>query len=173
MATIAEGADHVDLSSRHFQTLIDSGVIMRASRGNYDLKIVTHAYIRHLRQVKQGIEGGGSSKLSDARTRVATAKAETAERQNALDAGEWVRVETMISYYAAEMLRIREHFLSMPGKLCGPLAGADSIDAYRIVHDKFGKASMLTPMARAPWNSYSMPSRALAARSPILKPKLC
>jgi hypothetical protein len=147
MATIAEAASHIDLSSRHFQTLIDSGVIKRASRGNYDLKTVTIAYIRHLRQVKQGIEGGGQSKLSDARARHAEARAESAERQNQQEAGDWVRVKEMIGWLTAECLLIREHFLAMPGKVADALGDANRIDCYTILHDEIWEA--LDAFARA------------------------
>jgi hypothetical protein len=78
--------------------------------------------------------------LTDARTRVALAKAETAERQNQQDAGEWVEIEDVIAMYTAEVMQVREHFLSLPGKACGPIANVDSIDAYRILHDEVWEA---------------------------------
>jgi hypothetical protein len=71
--------------------------------------------------------------LTSARTRVALAKAETAERQNQMDAGEWCRIEQVVAMYAAEIITIREHFLSLPGKLVGSLAAADQYSIYQIL----------------------------------------
>jgi hypothetical protein len=135
MSTIAQCAKHLKMNERTFKVLLDSGVFKRATRNNYDLDVVRETYIEHLRAAAEG-RSDGSANLTDARTRVALAKAESAERQNQQDAGEWVRVKEVVAYLLAEILRMREHFLSMPGKMCGPLANVDSIDAYRVVKDE-------------------------------------
>jgi hypothetical protein len=140
MSTIAQLAKRIDLSERHTKTLIDSGVLKRAAHSKHDLDAQTILYIRHLRQVKQGIEGGGQSKLSDARARHAEARAESAERQNQQEAGDWVRVKEMIGWLTAECLLIREHFLAMPGKIADALGDADRVDCYTILHNEIWEA---------------------------------
>jgi hypothetical protein len=136
MATIAVAADHLNMSERNFQTLLSAGIIKRAARGDYNLRTVTHAYVKHLRDVKQGIEGGGKSKLSDARARKETANASKAEFENEKDQGLWIKVDDVVAYHTAEVLLIREHLLTMPGKIADPLHMVDRIDAHRIVKDE-------------------------------------
>ena|ERR1700676_1265905 len=133
MATIAQLATRIDLSERHVKTLIDAGVLEHAASGKHDLDKQTIRYIRHLRDIKRGVEGGGSSKLSDARARVATAHATKAEFEMEAEQGKWCSIEDVVAYVTAEILVIRENLLSVPGKLADPLGAADRIEAYEVL----------------------------------------
>jgi hypothetical protein len=128
------------MNERTFKVLLDAGVFKRATRSNYSLDEVRETYIEHLRAEASGRGEDGSNNLTEARTRVALAKAETAERANQQDAGEWVLVEAVVSHLIAHTLQVREHFLGLPGKSCGSLANVDSIEAFRIVKDEVWEA---------------------------------
>lgn len=130
MATIAVAADHLGMSERNFKTLLDTGVIKRADRGNYDLRTVVHSYTKHLREIKQGIEGGGKSKLSDARARKELAHAESAERENEIESGKWVKFEHATAWMIRDIITMKERLLSLSGEMSSVLdtAQCDALD---------------------------------------------
>ena len=133
MATIGQAAKHIFRSARYFATLLDSGVITRAPRGDYNLDTVRKEFIAHLSDVKQGIEGGGKSKLSDARARSASANASKAEFELEVQQGRWCESEVVVKNSIAEIVLVRENFLSAAGKICDPLHQVDREQAYDIV----------------------------------------
>src|SRR5450432_1453706 len=108
MVTIAVASDHLGMSERNFKVLLDAGVIKRAERGSYDLKTVVHAYVKHLRKTKQGIEGGGASTLSDARARKEIANATRAERENEIEGGRWVLYDHAVGWMIRDIIVIKE-----------------------------------------------------------------
>jgi hypothetical protein len=136
MASIGQAAKHVFMSERNFKTLLDSKVFSRASRGDYNLDEVRKEWITHLQNKLKAAEGGGKSDLSSARARVAVAHAEKSEFENEQAQGKWVKVDEVASYYSAEVLLVREHLLTMPGKVADPLHMIDRIEAYAVVKDE-------------------------------------
>jgi hypothetical protein len=136
MASIAQAAKHVFMSERNFKSLLDRNVFTRARRGDYSLDKVREEWITHLQDKLKATEGGGKSDLSFARARVAIAHAEKSEFENEQAQGKWIKVDDVVSYQIAEVLLIREHLLTMAGKIADPLHMVDRIDAYRIVHDE-------------------------------------
>jgi hypothetical protein len=136
MATIAQLAKRIDLSERHVKTLIDAGVLKHMPSGRHDLDEQTIRYIRHLRQVKQGIEGGGKSSLSDARARKETAHAAKAEFELESAQREYCSVEHVAKCAVIEITLVRENFLAAPGKIADSLHMVDRGVAELLVRDE-------------------------------------
>jgi hypothetical protein len=132
MATAARAAKHIFLSERNFHVLLDDGTIKRKPRGDYDLDEVREQYIIGLRAEKAGHQGGGTSSLSTQRTRLAKAKADLAERDNAVAGGQWVRITVAAEVYGERIMVAREILLTLIGQLAaalGPEAGIIAKDA--------------------------------------------
>jgi phage terminase Nu1 subunit (DNA packaging protein) len=147
MPSMAVAAKHVCMSETNFKTLINKGVFERAARGDYNLDDVRTAYIKWLRAERAAQEGGGKSHLSDARARVATAHAETAERKNQIDAGEWCRTDDVIKVVNSDYTNVRERLLIVPGAFVGPPGlTAAQLDSCRVemkdlIHDALNELS--------------------------------
>ena len=84
MATLADIADHLDLSVRSVSGLKRSGILPDAGRGANDLTVCRKAYIGHLRETAAGRSAAyGTLDLTAERARLASAQALKAERENA------------------------------------------------------------------------------------------
>jgi terminase small subunit / prophage DNA-packing protein len=147
MATIAQAAAHIDVSQQWFMELVNRGTFKKAKPGGYDLDVIRIAYIKMLRDDRKASEGGGKSHLSEARTRVATAHAETAERKNQIDAGEWCRTDDVIKVVNSDYTNVRERLLIVPGAFVGPPGlTAAQLDSCRVemkdlIHDALNELS--------------------------------
>ena len=95
MATLAEIADHLDLSVRSVSALKRSGIIPAARRGAHDLGAARVMYIRHLRETPAGRAAlYGKLDLTAERARLAAGQAEKVERENATAEGRLIAVGT-------------------------------------------------------------------------------
>ena len=125
MATLAEIADHLDLSIRSVSTLKREGVIPAAGRGAHDLDAVRVSYIQHLREAAAGRSAAyGELDLTAERARLARAQAAKCERQNAIADGKFLEVAVVHRLVTGSFARVRAKMLSLAGKLAPLLAPA-------------------------------------------------
>jgi hypothetical protein len=132
MATAAQAAKHIFVTERHFHVLVADGTIKRQPRGDYDLDDVRKQAFIGLRAEKAGHQGGGTSSLSTQRTRLAKAKADLAERDNAVADGQWIRITVAAEVWGERIMVAREILLTLIGQLAaalGPEAGIIAKDA--------------------------------------------
>jgi phage terminase Nu1 subunit (DNA packaging protein) len=132
MASAAQAAAHIDLSRVAFTELIAKGVITKPTKqGGYDLTEVRLAYIRNLRKIASGRAGGsGADQLTAQRVRLATAKAEREERQNAIERGEACNVVFVRRFVEFLLLDIRNLLLNMPGEVSFLLANREQTEVH-------------------------------------------
>jgi hypothetical protein len=130
MASIAQAAKHLKMNERTFKVLIDQGVFERRPRSDYSLDTVRETYITHLRNVARS---DNSSELTDARTRVANARASTAEHENEREQGKWVDFDLAVKFMLAELMAARENILAMAGVIADALHQIDREEAYTTV----------------------------------------
>ncbi len=127
MATLADIADHLDLSVRSVSTLKRAGVFPEAQRAGHDLDAVRVAYIRHLRESAAGRSAAyGTLDLTAERARLAHAQAEKAERENAVAEGDFLPRGEVHTAMTATFMRVRSKLLAMPSKLAPYLVGIET-----------------------------------------------
>ncbi len=125
MATLADIADHLDLSVRSVSTLKRAGVFPEAQRAGHDLDAVRVAYIRHLRESAAGRSAAyGTLDLTAERARLAHAQAAKAERENAVAEGEFLPRDEIHIAVTGSFARVRSKLLALPPKLAPYLAPA-------------------------------------------------
>ena len=123
--SLAVAANHIALSARAFNFLIEAGVIPRqAPNVGYDLDEVRVRYIKNLRLRASG-QGDGLASLAKARALLAQQQTETASIRNAVARGEFVAVADVVGIHTNELSTIREAFLSLPGKESDALSDGD------------------------------------------------
>jgi phage terminase Nu1 subunit (DNA packaging protein) len=132
MASAAQAAAHLDLSRVAFAELIAKGIITKPTRqGAYDLDKVRLAYVRHLRKIASGRAGGsGADQLTAQRVRLATAKAEREERQNAIERGDVCDVVLVRRFLEYLLLDVRNLLLNLPGEASFLLANREQAEVY-------------------------------------------
>jgi phage terminase Nu1 subunit (DNA packaging protein) len=132
MSSAAQAAAHIDLSRVAFAELIARGVITKpAKHGAYDLDQVRFAYVRHLRKIASGrASGSGADQLTAQRGRLATAKAEREERQNALERGDACDVMLVRRFLEYLLLDVRNLLLNLPGEASFLLAHREQTEVY-------------------------------------------
>ena len=125
MATLADIADHLDLSVKSVSNLKRAGVFPEAQRAGHDLDAVRVAYIRHLRETAAGRSAAyGVVDLTAERARLAAAQAVRAERENAVAEGEFLpRDEVHIAVTSAFAL-VRSKILALPSRMAPQVAPA-------------------------------------------------
>ena len=127
MATLADIADHLDLSVRSVSTLKRAGVFPEAQRAGHDLDAVRVAYIRHLRESAAGRSAAyGTLDLTAERARLAHAQAEKAERENAVADGKFLEVAVFHLMVTSAFSRVRSKLLAVPSKLAPYLVGIET-----------------------------------------------
>ena len=131
--TLAIAAEHINLSARAFNFLIEAGVIPRqAPNIGYVLDEVRTRYIKNLRMRASG-QGDGAANLAKARAQLAEAQTTAARIKNAVLVAEVVHVRDVKAIVETEYATIREGFLSAPGANSNTIAfaarGAVSIEA--------------------------------------------
>jgi hypothetical protein len=123
--SLAVAANHIDLSARAFNFLIEAGVIPRQSPNvGYSLDEVRIRYIKNLR-IRASGQGDGAANLAKARAALAQEQMEAAALRNAVTRGEYVSVADVVRIHTAELSVIRERFLSLPTPLAETLACGD------------------------------------------------
>ena len=125
MATLAEIADHLDLSIRSVSSLKRSGILPDAGRGTNDLDVCRRAYIGHLRETAAGRSAAyGELDLTAERAALARAQTVKAERENKIAEGEFLEVAVVHRLVTGSFARVRAKMLSLAGKLAPLLAPA-------------------------------------------------
>ena len=136
MATAGQAARHICLSISRFRDLVDSGVIARASPGQYDLTVVRETYIPHMQKLAAGRGADHGAALSTQRARLATAQA--AEMKNAAFCGDLVSLSAVGKVWDREVQNIRERFLSIPGTCADrltPYSPKDRIEIHEVLRE--------------------------------------
>jgi hypothetical protein len=126
MATAADVADWIGISTRRVQTLRAEGVLPGEAGEDYDLKACVTAYCTHIRPASGKAAGGGSEaagSLDEARIRLLTAQAEHREMLNEQMRGEAVLAEDMEVAVGALIDAARAKVLALPTKLAPILVG--------------------------------------------------
>lgn len=136
MATAAQSAKHIFISTSRFRDLVGTGTITHQKSGQYDLDVVREEYITHQQKMAAGRGGEGGAALAKQRARLADAQASKAEFQNAADRGHFVSVELLKPRLIRDMTITREIALSTPGKISDgltPYTAKDREAIYLIV----------------------------------------
>jgi phage terminase Nu1 subunit (DNA packaging protein) len=123
--TVAEIAEHLGLSVKRVNELIDRNVIERQSRGDYDLDSCRLAYIKNLSATAagRGAGGDGDATLAANRSRLVAAKAQAAELELQKSRGDWVPLAMVMGKVEARNMMTRERLLSIPGGTAHLLEG--------------------------------------------------
>lgn len=148
MATQTECADWLDMSERRFRELVDEGVIVRAEKGQYEVKTVVHQYVRHIREVAAG-RGGGEGQIikADEEARRMRALADKAELEVAQAKGELVPADQIGEAIGAAVQVMKTRLTAIPAK-AAPLVGArDVAIAEKVIREQVHEA--LTELAQA------------------------
>jgi len=136
MATQAECAEWLRISSRRFRELIDEGVISRADKGDYDVKSVVGEYVDNLREVAAG-RGGGiqQANKADADARKANAQAEMAELKAAEMRAALVPADEVATTLHEAVTMMKTSLLSIPAKAAARVGAKDVARAEQVIRD--------------------------------------
>ncbi|MGY3278140.1 hypothetical protein [Bradyrhizobium sp. S3.7.6] len=115
VATIAEAAGHLFLTSARFQELVSSGVISKADRGAYDLDRVREQYIKNIRKKASG-RSGDAEGLTEARAELTREQTAAVALKNAVSRGEYVPLAQCLRAVETIFATFRERCLAIPGK---------------------------------------------------------
>jgi phage terminase Nu1 subunit (DNA packaging protein) len=116
--TVAEIAQHLGLSVKRVNELIDRGIIERQSRGDYDIDDCRLAYLKNLSATAAGRGAGeGEATLAAQRARLIAAKADLAEIERQKAIGGWAPIEMMSKAFRGSISVMRELILAAPGTL--------------------------------------------------------
>ena len=104
----------IGISRASIANLATDGVLPRASRGLFSLASAVQAYIQHKR-----VTAGGDdvANLTVERSRLARAKADKAERDARVEAGELVPASEIEAAWIATAGNIRTRILAVPKKI--------------------------------------------------------
>jgi phage terminase Nu1 subunit (DNA packaging protein) len=139
MATIAEAAAHVFLSSARFQELVSQGVITKAERGAYDVNKVREEYIRHIRKNAAG-HGRDAAGLSEARAELTREQTQAVALKNAIARGEFGRVATIMKGAEIIFTTFRERILAIPGKIAATCEMRSRGEVEEVLRDELYEA---------------------------------
>jgi len=128
MAKQSEVAKHLGLSVTRVSQLVKAGILPKSARGQHDVDASRTAYLAHLRAVAagRGSRDGTGLDLVVERARLAAAQAARVERQNAVEAGEFLPRSEVHTAVTASFRRVRSKLLAMPARLAPVLAPAMS-----------------------------------------------
>jgi phage terminase Nu1 subunit (DNA packaging protein) len=112
----AQAAAHIDMGSRRFQELLESGVIPRQKMHGYNLDDVRLVYIRHLRAIAAGQGAGAGVTLAGERALLAREQREAATLKNQISRGDFVSLQLIKRHLMERFAVIRERLLTVPGK---------------------------------------------------------
>jgi len=126
MATNDSVASHLGISPTRVSELKSAGILPEARRRANNLTACRIAYLAHLRAVAagRGSKDGGGFDLVGERARLAAAQAERVERENAIAAGEFIRVAEFHLMMTASFARVRSKLLALPSRLAPVMAPA-------------------------------------------------
>lgn len=111
-----ELAELLGISARAVREHATRGIIVKLSKGAYDVPASVRAYCAHLREQAAGRTGSAS--LTAERIRATKAQADTAELKNAALRGELVRASEVQSTWAGILRDVRAALLAVSAR-CG------------------------------------------------------
>jgi phage terminase Nu1 subunit (DNA packaging protein) len=117
--------DLFGVSRTTFAKWCNEGIIERQSPTNgYELRTVCRAVLEHYRRVAsgRGVDGADTDALTAQRVRLAKAKAEREERQNAIEARQVARVAPIQRFLEHVFISFRNRVLNLPGEISALLA---------------------------------------------------
>jgi hypothetical protein len=115
VATIAEAAAHIFMTSARFQELVSAGVITKAERGAYNLDVVREQYVKNIRK-KASNRSGDADGLTEARAELTREQRDAVALKNAVSRGEYVPLALIIRGVETVLATFRERCLAIPGK---------------------------------------------------------
>ena len=139
MASAAVAAAHVHINVSRFRDLVASGVISHQPNGKYSLDKVRKQYILNLQAVAAGRGGNEGAGLSKQRTRLEKARTDAIEFKNAIDRGEYQKVEVMAKGVDVMNMNLRQIALGTAGKIADTMATACGCDrelAFTVIGDE-------------------------------------
>ena len=104
------------VSRASIANLATDGALPRASRGEFNLAACVQAYIRH-KLVKAGASDHNAKTLVVERSRLARAKADAAERDARVEAGDLIPADDIEAAWIATAGLIRTRILGVPKKI--------------------------------------------------------
>lgn len=125
MASIAEVAKHIGVSTKYVHDLINEGVIKKKARADYDLDECRQSYISKLRESAAGRANSGDLNLTDERARLAKEQADAKEMENAITRGELVYIEDVAKRVEVALSKVKVKILAIPTKVAPEAAAAD------------------------------------------------
>jgi hypothetical protein len=111
--TAEEAATHITVSPRRFFELVAEGAIPRAKRRGYDLRVVRHAYLAHLRRGMAEQDEAAESSLVGARAALTRAVREGVAIKNAANRGGYVPRDMMSKQLAATFVELSKRALAI------------------------------------------------------------
>lgn len=137
MALAKEAANHIFVSERHFQTILDKGAVTRQPPKKYDLDVVREEAFKSLRIVAGNASGATGDDYAALRHRKFTAETEKAEMETALLKAKQVKVADVEVEWMRIAERIRTNFLALPSKAAPLLIDADTmVEIERIIREQ-------------------------------------
>ena len=141
MAKLTEVAEHLDLSTTRIHQLVKAGILPKSGRAAYDLDACRIGYIRYIREIAAGRGSkDGAVDLVAERARLTRAQAEKAERENAIHAGEYIRVKSFHRMATVSIVIMRNKLLGVPSRLAPLMApemtpGAAQKTLTKVIHE--------------------------------------
>jgi phage terminase Nu1 subunit (DNA packaging protein) len=130
----SELAQWLDVSLKTIVAYAAENVVVRASRGRYELRSSTANYIRHLRKSASG----RSSTTGDERTRLLRVQADAAELKLAVTREEYVLASEVETEWSDILRIVRNGMLTVPSRLGARLSHLSPDDlntVYEVVRD--------------------------------------
>ena len=104
---VGEAARALKMSRQRVTQLVDEGVLDRDGDGLFAFPEVLWAYIEHSRETSAGRALEGADELRRQRIRLARARADSAERQNAITAGRYILAGEVERCWGKQLSTIR------------------------------------------------------------------
>jgi len=124
MASIAQVAAALDLSTKMVNDLIARGTITKKPRGQYNIEEAVKEYVRHIREVAAGRLRAGELDLAEERARLAKEQADAKEMENAVSRGDLVYIDDVAKQVEAQLNAVRTRLLAIPSKAAPLVVGA-------------------------------------------------
>jgi len=138
--TVDQLAELFGITTVRVHQLVGEGVVVRSARGVYDFWQSVQSYISFLQQRKVNQWDDGSDKYTEARTRIATAKADIVEIEAELKKGTAHDAEAVAAVWADMIGNARAKLLALPTKLAGALDGLEIVEREALLKEAVTEA---------------------------------
>ncbi len=127
MASLNDVANHLGVSGKYVQDLLQKGILERQPRNSYDLDACREAYISNLREVAAGRAANGSLDLGEERARLAKEQADAKEMENDILRGDLVYIADVADVAEKQFAKVRSKLLSVPTKAAPEAAACATV----------------------------------------------